>query len=310
MSKKLYEENSIQDIANAIRSQNGTNNPYTVAQMGNAIRAIKTQPNLESLTANQNGTYTPSQGKDGFSEVSVQVSGVGANLKTLIATEDDIYIPSNNYDGFNLVMTEINPYGLVNVNNSNLIVNGSITPTSVPLNDDIINDGYKSSSTSSYFAFKLSDQWPVDSPFIISMIGKFDNTAPYNHAYITFNGSNDGSGGEFVINNTAITWYAYGTRSSVQHNLVWSNGAEYLFSLKFDFISNKISYVLALTESSDVFTYEYEYDLTNLLNRIQDLNTIIAINRNPHSAYEYSNATVNSIIIQGLPLSDASGVSF
>ena len=73
MSKKLYEENSIQDIANAIRSQNGTNNPYIVAQMGNAIRAIKTQPNLESLTANQNGTYTPSPDKDGFSSVIVNV---------------------------------------------------------------------------------------------------------------------------------------------------------------------------------------------------------------------------------------------
>lgn len=73
MSQKLYEENSIQDIANAIRSQNGTHDAYTVSQMGNAIRAIKAQPNLESLTANQNGTYTPSSGKDGFSSVIVAV---------------------------------------------------------------------------------------------------------------------------------------------------------------------------------------------------------------------------------------------
>ena len=40
MSKKLYEESSIQDIATAIREKNGTTTKYKVAEMGAAVRAL------------------------------------------------------------------------------------------------------------------------------------------------------------------------------------------------------------------------------------------------------------------------------
>lgn len=40
MANKLYEETSIQDIADAIREKNGESTTYKVADMGNAIRAI------------------------------------------------------------------------------------------------------------------------------------------------------------------------------------------------------------------------------------------------------------------------------
>lgn len=72
--KKMYEEEAIRDIAVAIREKNGTDNIYTATQMGDAVRAIKTQPDLEVLNATENGNYLPSAGKDGFSEVNVQVS--------------------------------------------------------------------------------------------------------------------------------------------------------------------------------------------------------------------------------------------
>lgn len=39
MAKKLYEETSIQDIANAIREQTGGTETYKVAQMGGALGA-------------------------------------------------------------------------------------------------------------------------------------------------------------------------------------------------------------------------------------------------------------------------------
>ena len=77
MAKKLYEEANIQDVANAIRAKNGTQDSYTVEQMGDAIRDIEMQPDLEVLSVNKNGTYLPSNGKDGFSSVSVNVSGGG-----------------------------------------------------------------------------------------------------------------------------------------------------------------------------------------------------------------------------------------
>ena len=40
MSKKLYEESSVQDIAAAIREKNGTATKYKVAEMGAAVRAL------------------------------------------------------------------------------------------------------------------------------------------------------------------------------------------------------------------------------------------------------------------------------
>ena len=41
MANKLYEETSIQDIANAIRSINGNTDSYTVAEMGEEIRKVR-----------------------------------------------------------------------------------------------------------------------------------------------------------------------------------------------------------------------------------------------------------------------------
>lgn len=40
MSKKLYSEESIQAIADAIRAQNRSNDAYTIAEMANAIESL------------------------------------------------------------------------------------------------------------------------------------------------------------------------------------------------------------------------------------------------------------------------------
>lgn len=47
MANKLYEEASVQAIANAIRSKNGTTTQYKIGEMGNAISAI---PNKDNIT--------------------------------------------------------------------------------------------------------------------------------------------------------------------------------------------------------------------------------------------------------------------
>ena len=47
MSKKLYEESSIRDIANAIREKNGTTTKYKVSEMGAAVMAL---PNEDTIT--------------------------------------------------------------------------------------------------------------------------------------------------------------------------------------------------------------------------------------------------------------------
>lgn len=70
MAKKLYEEASVQDIANAIREKTGGTETYKVAQMGNAVRGITTGTPTEVYTFDQrrdevkrflqNVTYDPS----------------------------------------------------------------------------------------------------------------------------------------------------------------------------------------------------------------------------------------------------------
>lgn len=111
MSKKLYEETNIQDIADAIRVKNGTQNQYTVAQMGNAVRAITTQPNLETLNATENGNYLPSAGKDGFSSVSVSVSGAASVIQPLSATQNGTYNPPSGVDGYAPVTVNVSGGG-------------------------------------------------------------------------------------------------------------------------------------------------------------------------------------------------------
>lgn len=66
MSKKLYEESSIRDIANAIREKNGTTTKYKVAEMGAAVRDLPTGggnpfeafESLESFKLSSNSTIT------------------------------------------------------------------------------------------------------------------------------------------------------------------------------------------------------------------------------------------------------------
>ena len=70
MAKKLYEEASVQDIADAIREKTGGTETYKVAQMGNAVRGIMTGTPTEVYTFDQrrdevkrflqNVTYDPS----------------------------------------------------------------------------------------------------------------------------------------------------------------------------------------------------------------------------------------------------------
>ena len=53
MSKKLYEESLIQDIANAIREKNGEVSTYKIGEMGTVIRALSGETQTETYTFNQ-----------------------------------------------------------------------------------------------------------------------------------------------------------------------------------------------------------------------------------------------------------------
>ena len=56
---------------------------------------------VESLATAENGTFTPSSGKVGFSSVTVDVQPV---LETLSCTENGLYLPESGVDGFDRVI--------------------------------------------------------------------------------------------------------------------------------------------------------------------------------------------------------------
>ena len=74
MSKVLVTESYLDDIADAIRGKNGTENTYKPSQMAAAITALPDSAVLDDKTITANGTYDPSDDDlDGYSEVTVNV---------------------------------------------------------------------------------------------------------------------------------------------------------------------------------------------------------------------------------------------
>lgn len=94
MGYKLYDEDSVQDIADAIRSKNGSSDTYTIGDMADAIEDIPTGSSVTvtPLSVTQNGTYTAQTG-EAYSPVTVNVSGGGGGS---VESKDVNFI---DYDG-------------------------------------------------------------------------------------------------------------------------------------------------------------------------------------------------------------------
>lgn len=74
MGKVFVTESYLDDIADAIRGKNGTENTYKPSQMAAAITALPDPAVLDDKTITANGTYDPSDDDlDGYSEVTVNV---------------------------------------------------------------------------------------------------------------------------------------------------------------------------------------------------------------------------------------------
>lgn len=86
MANRLYDETAISNIANAIRTKNGTQNTYTVAQMADAIIAIPSGGGgitpTGTISITNNGTYDVTT----YASASVSVSGGGGFLPSNIVT--------------------------------------------------------------------------------------------------------------------------------------------------------------------------------------------------------------------------------
>ena len=76
MENVLVNEQSLKDIADAIRDKNKTDNTYTPGEMAAAIGEIKTELVTEPLEVTENGVYELPEGVDGFNKVTVETGGV------------------------------------------------------------------------------------------------------------------------------------------------------------------------------------------------------------------------------------------
>lgn len=116
MSKVLVTESYLDDIADAIRGKNGTENTYKPPQMAAAITELPDPSVLDDKTITANGTYDPSDDDlDGYSEVTV-------NVPNSYAAGDEGKVVSN---GALVVQT---------ARSSDITVNGTYDTT---LNDEV-----------------------------------------------------------------------------------------------------------------------------------------------------------------------------
>lgn len=89
--------NKLNNIGDAIRAKTGKEDKLTLEQMVTEIAAIETSGSepavIEALVVTENGTYTPNEGVDGFSPVTVEVPTGGGGLpeEALVITGDCQY---------------------------------------------------------------------------------------------------------------------------------------------------------------------------------------------------------------------------
>jgi len=99
----------LKGIADAIRYVDGSTAEIPAPDYEARIIALGSISNavLEALNATENGTYTPSEGVDGFSSVTVNVETDEPVLAPLEATENGTYNPEEGVDGFSSVVVNV-----------------------------------------------------------------------------------------------------------------------------------------------------------------------------------------------------------
>ena len=89
--------------------------------------SINTGATLEELTADHNGVYLPSEGKDGFSKVTVDVPD--PVLDDITITENGTYTPPSGVDGYDDIDVNV-PIPVPVLESISITENGTYTPPS------------------------------------------------------------------------------------------------------------------------------------------------------------------------------------
>ena len=113
MSRVTVNETYLSDIADAIRSKNGTENTYTPAEMADAIEAISgggiTPTGTKQISITSNGTTTEDVTNYASAEITVTVpTGGGSTLGTKSITANGTYnASSDSLDGYSSVTVNV-----------------------------------------------------------------------------------------------------------------------------------------------------------------------------------------------------------
>lgn len=90
--KILCDKTDLVNIANAVRSKNGTSNTYYVSELGTAVQNIQTAPSLQAkevnITANGTTNVAADAGYDGLSGVTVNTSVAPETVKIVLRRSD------------------------------------------------------------------------------------------------------------------------------------------------------------------------------------------------------------------------------
>lgn len=91
MSKYVIDSSTLTSIADAVRAKTGTTDPIKVSDIPTEISKISGggEPVITELTVTQNGTYTASDGVDGYSPVTVNVPQDGSPPASAFAISGD-----------------------------------------------------------------------------------------------------------------------------------------------------------------------------------------------------------------------------
>ena len=71
------------------------------------------EPTIEPLSVTVNGTYTAPSGVDGYSPITVNVSGSGAVVQSLSVTQNGTYNPPSGVDGYAPVVVNVSGGGVI-----------------------------------------------------------------------------------------------------------------------------------------------------------------------------------------------------
>lgn len=98
---------SVRAIEAEVSIKSGVQAECTIGR--EVIVEVHEDVNLESLTVTANGNYAPSEGVDGFSDVTVNVPERIPVTESLSVTENGTYEPSEGIDGYDRVVVGVPP---------------------------------------------------------------------------------------------------------------------------------------------------------------------------------------------------------